>query len=82
LVHPGGRSTTGGATSAGIEIVNGPALLSKWVAETEAALREVFARAQKFAPAVVLFDEIHSIAPSRSNCAVYSTRSRSAIPIP
>jgi AAA+ superfamily predicted ATPase len=55
-----------GECGAHIEIVNGPALLSKWVGETEAALREVFARAQKFAPAVVLFDEIDSIAPSRS----------------
>ncbi|MGC9986344.1 MAG: AAA family ATPase [Polyangia bacterium] len=38
--------------------VNGPSLLSKWVGETEAALRDVFERAQKFAPAIVLFDEI------------------------
>jgi len=49
-----------------IEIVNGPALLSKWVGETEAAIRDVFERAQKFAPAVILFDEIDNIAPSRS----------------
>jgi SpoVK/Ycf46/Vps4 family AAA+-type ATPase len=55
-----------GECGAHIEIVNGPALLSKWVGETEAALRDVFQRAQKFAPAVVLFDEIDSIAPSRS----------------
>ena len=55
-----------GECGAHIEIVNGPALLSKWVGETEAALRDVFARAQKFAPAVVLFDELDSIAPSRS----------------
>jgi hypothetical protein len=45
-----------GECGAHIEIVNGPALLSKWVGETEAALRDVFARAQEFAPAVVLFD--------------------------
>jgi transitional endoplasmic reticulum ATPase len=46
--------------------VNGPALLSKWVGEIEAAIRNVFERAQKFAPAVILFDEIDAIAPSRS----------------
>src|ERR1039457_1463611 len=55
-----------GECGAHIEIVNGPALLSKWVGETEAAIRAVFERAQKFAPAVILFDEIDSIAPSRS----------------
>ena len=55
-----------GECDAHIEIVNGPALLSKWVGETEAAIRDVFERAQKFAPAVILFDEIDSIAPSRS----------------
>ena len=49
-----------------IEIVNGPTLLSKWVGDTEAAIRDVFERAQKFAPAVILFDEIDAIAPSRS----------------
>jgi transitional endoplasmic reticulum ATPase len=55
-----------GECGAHIEIVNGPALLSKWVGETEAAIRKVFERAQQFAPAVILFDEIDSIAPSRS----------------
>jgi AAA+ superfamily predicted ATPase len=55
-----------GECGAHIEIVNGPALLSKWVGETEAAIRDVFERAKKFAPAVILFDEIDSIAPSRS----------------
>ena len=55
-----------GECGAHIEIVNGPALMSKWVGETEAAIRAVFERAQKFAPAVILFDEIDSIAPSRS----------------
>ncbi len=55
-----------GESGAHIEIVNGPALLSKWVGETEAAIRAVFERAQRFAPAVILFDELDSIAPSRS----------------
>ena len=40
-----------------IEIVNGPALLSKWVGETEAAIRDVFERAQKFAPSAMFFTE-------------------------
>ena len=54
-----------GECGAHIEIVNGPAFLSKWVGETEAAIRDVFERAQKFSPAVILFDEIDAIAPSR-----------------
>ena len=36
-----------GECEAHIEIVNGPALLAKWVGETEAAIRAVFERAQK-----------------------------------
>jgi SpoVK/Ycf46/Vps4 family AAA+-type ATPase len=55
-----------GECGAHVEIVNGPALLSKRIGETESALRSVFERAQKFTPAVILFDEIDSIAPSRS----------------
>jgi SpoVK/Ycf46/Vps4 family AAA+-type ATPase len=54
-----------GECDAHIEIVNGPSLLSKWVGETEAAICDVFERAQNFAPAVILFDEIDSIAPAR-----------------
>ena len=56
-----------GECGAHIEIVSGPALLSKWVGETEAALRAVFDRARSLAPAVILFDELDSIAPSRSD---------------
>jgi SpoVK/Ycf46/Vps4 family AAA+-type ATPase len=48
-------SAVAGECGAHIEIVNGPALLSKWVGETEAALRAVFARSRKLAPAVILF---------------------------
>jgi SpoVK/Ycf46/Vps4 family AAA+-type ATPase len=55
-----------GECGAHIEIVNGPALLSKWIGETESAIRDVFERAQKFAPAGILFDEIDAISPSRS----------------
>lgn len=55
-----------GECGAHIETVSGPALLSKWFGETEAAIRAIFERARQLAPAVVLFDELDAIAPCRS----------------
>ncbi|HOC93958.1 MAG TPA: AAA family ATPase [bacterium] len=54
-----------GETSAHIEIVSGPEILSKWAGESERALRAVFERARQHAPSVILFDEIDAIAPAR-----------------
>ena len=45
--------------------VKGPEVLSKWVGESEKAIREVFRKARTAAPCVVFFDEIDSIAPMR-----------------
>ena len=45
--------------------VKGPEILSKWVGESEKAIREIFRRARQVAPAVIFFDEIDSIAPAR-----------------
>ncbi|KAJ2716842.1 AAA+-type ATPase [Coemansia spiralis] len=45
--------------------VRGPELLSKWVGESEKAVREVFRRARAAAPAIVFFDEIDALAPAR-----------------
>ncbi len=45
--------------------VKGPELLSKWVGESEKAVREVFRKARMAAPCIVFFDEIDSIAPAR-----------------
>jgi transitional endoplasmic reticulum ATPase len=55
-----------GECGAHIEIVYGPALLSKWVGESESALRSIFERARELAPSVILFDEIDALAPRRS----------------
>jgi SpoVK/Ycf46/Vps4 family AAA+-type ATPase/intein/homing endonuclease len=38
---------------------------SKWVGESEKAVREVFRRARQAAPAIIFFDEIDAIAPAR-----------------
>ncbi|MFW9907925.1 MAG: CDC48 family AAA ATPase [Candidatus Thorarchaeota archaeon] len=45
--------------------VKGPELLSKWVGESEKAVREVFRKARTAAPAIIFFDEIDAIAPIR-----------------
>ncbi|MEM2914977.1 MAG: CDC48 family AAA ATPase [Candidatus Bathyarchaeia archaeon] len=45
--------------------VKGPELLSKWVGESERAVREIFRKAKQAAPSIIFFDEIDSIAPIR-----------------
>ncbi len=46
-------------------LVNGPEMLSKWVGESEKAVREVFKKARQTSPTIIFFDEIDSIAPRR-----------------
>jgi len=45
--------------------VKGPALLSKWVGESEKGVRETFRKARQAAPCIVFFDEIDAVAPRR-----------------
>jgi transitional endoplasmic reticulum ATPase len=45
--------------------VRGPEFLSKWVGESERAVRETFRKAKQAAPAVIFFDEIDAITPAR-----------------
>ena len=45
--------------------VRGPQLLSKWVGESERAVREVFRKARQVAPSIIFFDEIDALAPAR-----------------
>jgi transitional endoplasmic reticulum ATPase len=45
--------------------IKGPEFRSKWVGESEKAVRETFRKARQAAPSVVFLDEIDSIAPSR-----------------
>ncbi len=45
--------------------VRGPEVLSKWVGESERAIREIFRKARMAAPCVIFFDEIDAIAPAR-----------------
>lgn len=55
--------------SANFISVKGPELLNMWVGESEANVRDVFDKARSSAPCVIFFDEIDSIAKSRSNSA-------------
>ncbi|HHT9139704.1 MAG TPA: CDC48 family AAA ATPase, partial [Candidatus Tripitaka californicus] len=45
--------------------VKGPALLSKYVGESERAVRDIFRKARQAAPCILFFDEIDAIAPRR-----------------
>jgi transitional endoplasmic reticulum ATPase len=45
--------------------IKGPELLSKWVGESEKAVREIFRKARQAAPTIIFLDELDSIAPMR-----------------
>ncbi|MCD6593813.1 CDC48 family AAA ATPase, partial [Candidatus Bathyarchaeota archaeon] len=47
--------------------IKGPEVLSKWVGESERAIREVFRKAKQAAPSIIFFDEIDAIAPVRGS---------------
>ena len=46
--------------------IKGPELISKWVGESERAIREIFKKAKQSAPSVIFLDEFESIAHMRS----------------
>ncbi|MBI5251423.1 MAG: AAA family ATPase, partial [Desulfomonile tiedjei] len=46
--------------------VKGPALLSKYVGESEQAVRDVFRKARQASPCIIFFDEIDALVPTRS----------------
>ena len=45
--------------------IKGPELISKWVGESEKAVREVFKKAKQSSPSIVFLDELESIAGMR-----------------
>ena len=49
--------------------VKGPEFLSKWVGESEKAVRETFRKARAAAPCIIFFDEIDAIAGIRGRSA-------------
>jgi len=52
-------------TNANFISVRGPQLLSKWVGESEKAIRQTFRKAKQVSPTVIFFDELDSLAPGR-----------------
>jgi transitional endoplasmic reticulum ATPase len=47
--------------------IKGPEVLSKWVGESEKAIREVFRKARQASPTIIFFDELDSITPVRGS---------------
>ncbi|OLD08420.1 MAG: AAA family ATPase [Crenarchaeota archaeon 13_1_40CM_3_52_4] len=45
--------------------IKGPEIFSKWVGESEKAIREVFRKGRSAAPSIIFFDELDSVAPKR-----------------
>jgi len=56
------------ATESGVNFISvkGPALLSKYVGESERGVREVFRKARQASPCIICFDEIDALVPVRS----------------
>jgi len=53
-------------TGANMILVKGPEILSKWIGESEKAVREIFRKAKTSSPCVVIFDELDSLARIKS----------------
>ena len=53
-------------TGANMILVRGPEVLSKWLGESEKAIREIFRKAKAASPCVIIFDELDSLARSKS----------------
>ncbi len=52
-------------TKANFISIKGPEIMSKWVGESEKAIRMIFKKAKQVAPSIVFLDEIDAIAPRR-----------------
>ena len=59
------------ANESGVNFISikGPALISKYVGESERAIREVFKKAKQASPTILFFDEIDAIVPKRSSAS-------------
>jgi transitional endoplasmic reticulum ATPase len=53
-------------SGANMIFVRGPEILSKWVGESEKAIREIFRKAKASSPCIIIFDELDSVARSKS----------------
>ena len=57
------------ATESGVNFISvkGPSLISRYVGESERAIREIFKIAKQASPTILFFDEIDSIVPRRGS---------------
>lgn len=65
-----------GSGRANVLSVKGAELLSKWVGESERAVRELFRRARDAAPTLVFLDEVDALAPARGQATDGGTTDR------
>ena len=65
-----------GTGKANVLSVKGAELLSKWVGESERAVRELFRRAREAAPTLVFLDEVDALAPVRGRASDGGTTDR------
>jgi transitional endoplasmic reticulum ATPase len=65
-----------GTGRANVLSVKGAELLSKWVGESERAVRELFRRAHEAAPTLVFLDEVDALAPVRGQASDGGTTDR------
>ncbi|GAB7049677.1 AAA family ATPase [Catenuloplanes indicus] len=65
-----------GSGKANVLSVKGAELLSKWVGESERAVRELFRRAREAAPTLVFLDEVDALAPVRGQSSDGGTTDR------
>lgn len=65
-----------GSGQANVLSVKGAEVLSKWVGESERAVRELFRRARESAPSIVFLDEVDALAPVRGQSTDGGTTDR------
>lgn len=65
-----------GSGRANVLSVKGAELLSKWVGESERAVRELFRRAREAAPTLIFLDEVDALAPVRGQASDGGTTDR------
>ena len=65
-----------GSGQANVLSVKGAELLSKWVGDSEKAVRELFRRAREAAPTLIFLDEVDALAPTRGQSTDGGTTDR------
>ena len=65
-----------GSGQANVLSVKGAELLSKWVGESESAVRDLFRRAKQAAPTLIFLDEVDALAPTRGQSTDGGTTDR------